>query len=1119
MPTTVCQNICDLLMKSSLEICDESIQLLESRILENPADNEAKLQLSVGYFWLYHLIFEKLHKVAEEEVNSAMKPAAREVTVNKNDDDDIEENDFCDIKPAFPYLTLPVENEMVKSLERAFQLWTEVSDDSKCNWMDFIEIIHHWKILDIIHATAEIYATNAHDLNELNAWILLCEISSTVGDKERRFIACLSLLNFFIRLGYLDLSAHFLNDIESNIYCSEELEVLKFKFQLVKSRYNLHTGKFDEGLQLLQSVLSTSSEKGSKSWKIIQIEALILQSQYLSLPRSAFTDSKNFEFIQRKTAIAIAMEAVTRSISLLKLIAAKQFPETYPHDWMCFKPSLLRNLLESCFYLGELCFQAGEPRFARCYLQEGLKAAEAHVLTCWSSKMLLLLGQVDLFCDNPEDCMVKLNGLKYIMSENSNISISTLLSKVHEETEDITHSSFEELNIHSKDGISLLWDFKRRFIKNSDVHSSPVSSKKLKSGRSVNQVSSSAHSRFSINLVQTEIAFISSLYFIAQGETTGIESELKAILRDCDNLKKLTLISNKILSAKLCDSVNELSRNPSKPEVMLSTFTALKLSLIHFSNGSSDEAENYINLACASLNSSSKFYKYLYPNIYALIKYQEIIATLKRMMKIKPNFSLEYQICPSIKSCYQMSNARKLKKTSFNCSTPCNKTVPRSTGAHNSSRHEKCRAPIKRETLPSHIKKDLTSKPSFQFSIKDSPVLNLSNSEDELVFESPKKDAVFQTKSKSTRKCSSRQEKVKKTSGDEYKFFKSRNFNLQVTSASDIWNLALLDTPKMEKKPLKLRASKTGPVKSIKHRRKTGAVKSESNLPQKTSNISSDVSSKPSKSGSNSKLPPDVIYEDNDSGKASCDFKSHDFLRPRIFIESSRSSPRDPSIPEVNLTDNSEHDLLFPPNETFSSSGSRTEDPLLHTVNELCEDVTALVISESINDSKDLAIPEMKLKEFIAELKDIKQLLHHSLSYPIYADLCRLLAILLMNQLSDKMCYNETLLSVGFLLSETCSVTLRNSHITNLLSFKVWEESEEKKSVLNSLKAVDLPIDVQMQNILNTIPKDWTVLQISALTAKENGSALNENSTPTKLIVCRYQHNSIPLVSCIDSSL
>ncbi|KFM61260.1 hypothetical protein X975_02992, partial [Stegodyphus mimosarum] len=440
-------------------------------------------------------------------------------------------------------------------------------------------------------------------------------------------------------------------------------------------------------------------------------------------------------------------------------------------------------------------------------------------------------------------------------------------------------------------------------------------------------------------------------------------------------------------------------------------------------------------------------------------------------MKIKPNFSVEYQICPSIKSCYQMSNVRKSKKASFNCSTPCNKTVTRSTGAHHSSRHEKCRAPIKRETLPSHIKKDLTSKPSFQFSIKDSPVLNLSNSEDELVFESPKKDTVFQTESKSTRKRSSRREKVKKKSGDEYKFFKSRNFNLQVTSASDIWNLALLDTPKKERKPLKSRAGKTGPVKSIKPRRKTGAVKSESNCPQKTSNISSDVSGKSSKSDNNPILPSEIIYEDNNSSKASCDFKSNDFLRPRIFIESSRSSPRDPFIPEINLTDNSEHDLLFPPNETFSSSDSRTEDPLLHTVSELCEDVTAVVITESINDPKDLAIPEMKLKEFIAELKDIKQLLHHTLPYPIYADLCRLLAILLMNQSSDKMSYNETLLSVGFLLSETCSVTLRSIHITNLLSFKVWEESEEKKSMLNSLKAVNLPIDVQMQNILNTIPK------------------------------------------------
>ncbi|GFQ97610.1 separin [Trichonephila clavata] len=163
---------------------------------------------------------------------------------------------------------------------------------------------------------------------------------------------------------------------------------------------------------------------------MLQIQSLILQTDFLLVPSSAFVNSDNLNYFQNHTAVASAMECAVLAKGLLKFMLEKQNSESN-NDFISFKALLLKNLLKAFLLLGEQYFQIGDPRFARCYLKEGLKIAEGHILTYWASKMLIALGKIDLLCNNVDDCLVKLNGLKYIMDEDAQKNASRLLSKAY----------------------------------------------------------------------------------------------------------------------------------------------------------------------------------------------------------------------------------------------------------------------------------------------------------------------------------------------------------------------------------------------------------------------------------------------------------------------------------------------------------------------------------------------------------------------------------------------------------------------------------------------------------------------------------------------------------------
>lgn len=83
-----------------------------------------------------------------------------ETSLKSRSEDD--ENETCDIRPAFPLVTFLVEAEVIKHLEMALEIWMGVSQDHNCGWKKLTEAINNWNLLSIINATAELFSTSAY---------------------------------------------------------------------------------------------------------------------------------------------------------------------------------------------------------------------------------------------------------------------------------------------------------------------------------------------------------------------------------------------------------------------------------------------------------------------------------------------------------------------------------------------------------------------------------------------------------------------------------------------------------------------------------------------------------------------------------------------------------------------------------------------------------------------------------------------------------------------------------------------------------------------------------------------------------------------------------------------
>ncbi|KAF8764158.1 Separin like protein [Argiope bruennichi] len=1089
LPPLVAERISKILNKTLLEICLEGIELVKEYQMENPTNMEAKLLLSVYYFCLYCFKLQELHRFAESETEASLK--------SKSED---EENETCDIKPTFPLVTFFVEAEVIKNLEMALETWMGISRDLNSDWKELTESVNNWNLLSIINATAELFSTSAYDLYELRSWILLWNVASSIENKEYQISSSISLADFLLKCGYSDTAIQLLKLVENDPFLDESSTsqvLLGLKLKLIKSKVYLQKAMFDEGLILLLDILQNPVfEKKLKQVKLLKVQCLMLQTEFLLVPTCAFHNALNLKHFHINTSISSAMECATLSAGLWKVMLDKQNSDSN-NDWMPFKTLLLRNFLKSYLLLAEQYFEIGDPRFARCYLKEGLKIAQEHILTFWASKMLIVLAKIDLLCQNPNDCLVKLDGLKYIMDQDTKKNASLLFSKIN--TMANVSAFVDESNdfiIASEIKLKLKRDIKQNYIQ-TNVHASPISTKMENFKFEVKFESYANGQMFSIFLLKLEIWALSCLHLIAEDKISFAKSQLKKLLQRCEILKKKNKSFLETLTTGKFDLPVPSLRYSCKSEIKLLTSVFLELSLIHFSENNIKCSEEYLKHAFNSLSDSYGKEKYAYPIDYALLNYHQIVMILKKDLKIASNTCLEFKICPSVQNKYVFPRRMlKSEKSALNMNTPTK--CPQISVTPCLTKKKLCHAPSKKDILPRHLKKDIEITKSIGMK--------------SLVFSSSDDDPFSEFKTPSPQKTALKNIRTrKKPEKLDCGYLKPKNSDKSIKASCDIWKCHTLFSPDTSKENKDLSCEvKSRNVRQTRQKNKN--IISDSNHLQIPPNIRASRRVKTAKS--KLKNTKDIVSIGNNTSECH-DLASATTPTERISIEYNRSSSKNRLKEDGSLRSLSTDDVFYsdcPEVISKKENDFSTAELSLENSHPIIDDLCKSLDSMDISSEKNLSISVERLTDCIEKLRFIRSLVEHIAPYPLYTNICKLLAILLMAnneaQSRDK--------DSAFMLSETFSSTLRQIHLSNIIYYKSKLINGDSNCILETLRRNNQPICIQMDNILQTIPSDYTVVQISAIPDEEFKP--NSKFRSSKLIVCRYQHNMTPIVMCINSS-
>ncbi|KAG8172647.1 hypothetical protein JTE90_027850 [Oedothorax gibbosus] len=1079
------QKISSLINKSSLDMCLESVNVFETFVSENPTNSEAKIQLSINYVWLYLIKLTHLHKLATKEGSTYSKPKP-------------DEESESDIQPTIPLLTFLVEAETLKCLEKALDIWTGISNDSKTSWSELAETVKHWDLLTLIQTTAEFLAISANDVLELRSWILLHTVSIALKNKECELLSAISLVNFFVKMGYLDMASHLLKINDISFYKGDEYNMLKLKFYLAESNFFLHAGKFDEGLILLRQVFADSIfEQLYTSVKILHIQAMLIQSKYLTIPPSGFTDFGNLEFLSGNTATSSAMDCARAAKRLLKILCEKTTFEGPHNDWVIQRTQTVKYLLNANFLLAEHYVQIGDPRFARCFLLEGLKVAEENILTYWSSKMLILLGQVDLMRRDLNDCTVKLNCLKYVMDENSKENAEMLLHKAFNKTEisEPTEET-EDYIIPIETRLKLPRAIKQNFI-NTNVHSSPIPLEtETNSKFEVKSNPFSGHNTYYVYWIKLEMWALSCMQLITEDKKALAETQLNKLLKKCELMRstKFLKVNSILKSSNVNWHKDSLTRVPSLPEKTLTVTALCKLSLLHFVKEEFELTNSCIDSALKILMESSNYGKYLHSITYGLLKYHKIVVTLKNIIQIKHDICLESALCPAV-DIKGLATKRILQDSSILNMTP-QKVVPK-IQISPCARKRIVKAPKKKDVLPAHIKKDIdSSAKSNEF-----PSLIFSSSDDEFLSVPP-------APKKSSKKTYSSSSKRRENEENSYKLFDPKNVVLNINASSDIWKLADLSTPKSNKSSSERRTRQA--VRNAKSENKSSSKFLD---PQ----LLSDRLMAATRSTRSRSTKTCELYAAQNSLEENKTWEHSVSEERRVSVEHYRGTSKTLQRKNVMEDIDMEEDVFLPDcSETVSNSGvqiksSNGKQPSF--LEKLCEDLTSMDITESSNTIVKHKIPEEKLTEFINELDEVRLLIQHIAPYPLYVNLCKLLAILIMHNNKD----SPTLYDSAFLFSETFASVLRQIYLGQYYVFNTNKNADNTQFKFSRLlKRKDACIINQMESMLNVIPAGFTVVQITALFEKEIDKSSMSNVS--KLVICRYQNNTQPLVMGLDCS-
>ncbi|KAF2356809.1 hypothetical protein FHG87_012430, partial [Trinorchestia longiramus] len=184
--------------------------------------------------------------------------------------------------------------------------------------------------------------------------------------------------------------------------------------QVALAYYHFCRGQEREGWRVLQGVLKHEVVVMKKTVRATEVQCLAhyTASLYSFLPPKLLGGDPPLN------PVAVALIAAREALALTH--TALDVPELH---WY-WRVSWLHQMTSA--YLGRLALLTAQPRLARAYLKAPLAAAHQDVLPYRAAVAIALLAEVDLMCDQLDDCRVKVDTLLVLLSRHLTRSVQAL---------------------------------------------------------------------------------------------------------------------------------------------------------------------------------------------------------------------------------------------------------------------------------------------------------------------------------------------------------------------------------------------------------------------------------------------------------------------------------------------------------------------------------------------------------------------------------------------------------------------------------------------------------------------------------------------------------------------
>ncbi|XP_053642086.1 uncharacterized protein [Cherax quadricarinatus] len=359
---------------------------------------------ALSYFWLYLCRLQRIQDTAAAETEESEKPIS--LTTQATDLGEEEQvDDTCDVRPSATCLTLHAQEVFFAPLHTALNIWNELSSQEVS--LEDVEVT-----CSCLTSAGYVYQLSGLITPTVCSWATLVSIASKHSLHTYLIKGLSELLMIVPELVPIELVKEAEKAMVSCQAASQDssLAYLCVSTTAAIAFYHYKLGQYDEGAKYLnQAMKSDVMEK--RTLRATEVQALVhlVASLYAWLPHWVLRAPQQ----SSQPCISFAILACREAIALVGTTSLSI------NDVICWRHRLVWLHLTTAMWLGKLCLTSAQPRLARAYLKQSLGLAQRLALPLRTAELLELLAQVDLLCDQLEDCRVKVDSLQSLTVAHS----------------------------------------------------------------------------------------------------------------------------------------------------------------------------------------------------------------------------------------------------------------------------------------------------------------------------------------------------------------------------------------------------------------------------------------------------------------------------------------------------------------------------------------------------------------------------------------------------------------------------------------------------------------------------------------------------------------------------